>query len=86
MTLQWITMNPETKEGVVLAPPVPPAEAKYEQALEWAALRHLMLEIREAGGGDTSLNEIYIRACQHYIDKWKAVTEPVAQHINEPDD
>ncbi len=74
--LQWITMNPHTKEGIVVAPPVPPAEAEYEQTLEWAALRHLMGEVRDAGGGDMSLNAAYIRACIHYVDKWEAAIEP----------
>lgn len=75
--LQWITMNPETKEGIVVAPLVPSFEAsklldheKYKQTLEWAALRHLMGEIRESGGGDMNLNAIYIQACEHYCDEW----------------
>lgn len=68
--LQWITMNPETKEGLVVAPAVPPATASYEQTLEWSAVRHLMKEVRDAGGGDMNLNAIYIRACEHYCDNW----------------
>lgn len=86
MTLQWITMNPETKEGLVLAPPVPSLEAsklldheKYKQTLEWAALRHLMGEIRESGGGDMNLNTIYIQACEHYCDKWRTDPQPSSE-------
>jgi hypothetical protein len=75
--LQWITMNPDTKEGVVIAPSVPPADAGYWQTLEWAALRHLMLEVRESGGGDMNLNTIYIKACVEYCTKWVEGTEAV---------
>ena len=77
MTLQWITMNPHTKEGLVLAPPVPSFKTgklldheEYQQTLEWTMLRHLMGEIKESGGGDMNLNAIYIKACEHYCVKW----------------
>ena len=72
MTLQWITMNPHTKEGLVLSPPMPlvGTEFLYLQILEWAALRHLMIEVKESGGGDMNLNTIYIKACEMYCDKW----------------
>ncbi len=89
MTLQWITMNPHTKEGIVLAPPVPSFKAtklldyeKYRQTLEWSALRHLMVEVRDAGGGDMNLNAIYIKACNHYCNKYRV--EGIPAEIQPP--
>ena len=83
MTLQWITLNPHTKEGIVIAPPVPPGgeEFIYDQALEWGALRRLMVEVRDAGGGDKELNSVYIKCCVSYCNKW--VVKKEAETVEE---
>lgn len=83
---QWIVVNPVTREGLVTSPTKPKpeldkgdlTERSYRQILEWTGLLHLRDEVQKAGGGDTALNEIYIRACECYCDVWE-VTRPEAE-------
>ncbi len=85
--IEWITLNPHTKEGIVVAPPVPAGGEGfiYDQALEWGALRRLMVEVRDAGGGDKDLNSVYIKCCESYCNKW-LVKEPEAAPEPPPED
>lgn len=76
MSTQWITINPATKEGVVIAPLVPGAGSKYKQVLEWSALRQLCREVFQSGAGDLDLNAIYIEACEKYCKKWDCTRAP----------